>query len=172
MLLHGVHTKCGCSGAVEHGHRGGLCIALTCSWRVANFGSYHIGAQVDAACIIRDKQLERSASVTRQLSKTISTLQDYRTDSEINLSTLRQTNAELNLQKGSLQKANTALEHKLQQLQQRLINKTAEATRLTEDCTAHVSARQELDDQLRDRARRIRTLEGESKAITEFAGAL
>eukprot|EP01047_Picozoa_sp_COSAG01_P074500 COSAG01_NODE_12469_length_1733_cov_9.133415_1_plen_155_part_00 len=77
----------------------------------------------------------------------------------------------LNLQKGSLQKANTALEHKLQQLQQRLINKTAEATRLTEDCTAHVSARRELGDQLRDRARRICTLEGESKAITEFAYA-
>jgi hypothetical protein len=35
----------------------------------------------------------------------------------------------------------------------------------------NIDYRQELGDQLRDRARRIRTLEGESKAITEFAYA-
>eukprot|EP01047_Picozoa_sp_COSAG01_P008117 COSAG01_NODE_316_length_19004_cov_100.001322_3_plen_172_part_00 len=39
MLLYGVHTTCGYSGAVEHGQSGGLCTVLTCSWRVANFGS-------------------------------------------------------------------------------------------------------------------------------------
>ena len=33
LLLHRVHTTCGCSGAAEHGHNGGLCIILTCSWR-------------------------------------------------------------------------------------------------------------------------------------------
>ena len=38
MLLHGMHTICGCSGAVEHGHDEGLCIVFTCSWCVANFG--------------------------------------------------------------------------------------------------------------------------------------
>jgi hypothetical protein len=37
---------------------------------------------------------ERSASVTWQLSKTISSLQEYRKDSELNLSNLRQVNAE------------------------------------------------------------------------------
>eukprot|EP01047_Picozoa_sp_COSAG01_P023835 COSAG01_NODE_1452_length_10260_cov_26.827970_13_plen_314_part_00 len=37
-LPYGVHTTCGCSGAVEHDHNGGLCIVLTCSWCVANFG--------------------------------------------------------------------------------------------------------------------------------------
>jgi hypothetical protein len=39
LLLYGVHTTCGCSGAAEHGHKGGLCFFYTCSWRVANFGS-------------------------------------------------------------------------------------------------------------------------------------
>eukprot|EP01047_Picozoa_sp_COSAG01_P047156 COSAG01_NODE_4480_length_4985_cov_15.664142_2_plen_74_part_00 len=38
MLLYGVHTACGDSGAVEHGQSGGLCTVLTCSWCVANFG--------------------------------------------------------------------------------------------------------------------------------------
>jgi hypothetical protein len=107
LLLYGVHTTCGCSGAAEHGHKEGSCFFYTCSWRVANFGSptgrvgsaavrvasevttkvsgpplpasgrkqqqeqlvsalLQQGAQVDAACIIRDKQQERSASVTRQ----------------------------------------------------------------------------------------------------------
>jgi hypothetical protein len=39
LLLYGVHTTCGCSGAAEHGHNGGLCIVFTFAWRVANFGS-------------------------------------------------------------------------------------------------------------------------------------
>jgi len=39
MLLYAVHTIYECSGAVEHGHNGGLCTVFTCSWRVANFGS-------------------------------------------------------------------------------------------------------------------------------------
>eukprot|EP01047_Picozoa_sp_COSAG01_P003921 COSAG01_NODE_123_length_25210_cov_348.799434_6_plen_250_part_00 len=39
LLLYGVHTTCGCSGAAAHGHKGGLCFFYTCSWRVANFGS-------------------------------------------------------------------------------------------------------------------------------------
>jgi hypothetical protein len=38
MLLHGVHTACGCSGAVNHGYNVKLCIILTCSWCVANLG--------------------------------------------------------------------------------------------------------------------------------------
>jgi hypothetical protein len=38
MLLYGVHTTYGCSGAVKHGYNVGLCIILTCSWCVANFG--------------------------------------------------------------------------------------------------------------------------------------
>jgi hypothetical protein len=37
MLLYGVHTTCGCFGAVQHCLNGGLCIVLTCSWCVANF---------------------------------------------------------------------------------------------------------------------------------------
>jgi hypothetical protein len=45
-LLYGVHTTCECSGAVEHGHNGGLCTVLTCSWRVANFGSPTFGTAV------------------------------------------------------------------------------------------------------------------------------
>jgi hypothetical protein len=36
--LYGAHTTCGCFRAVEHGHNGGLCIVLACSWCVANFG--------------------------------------------------------------------------------------------------------------------------------------
>jgi hypothetical protein len=39
MLLYGVYTTCGCFGAVDHGHNGGLYVVFTCSWRVANFGS-------------------------------------------------------------------------------------------------------------------------------------
>jgi hypothetical protein len=38
MLLSAVHTTCGCSGAVNHGHNAGLCTILTCSWCVAKFG--------------------------------------------------------------------------------------------------------------------------------------
>jgi hypothetical protein len=38
MLLYGVHTTCGCSGAVNHGYNVRLCIILACSWCVANFG--------------------------------------------------------------------------------------------------------------------------------------
>ena len=52
---------------------------------------------------------ERSASVTWQLSKTISSLQEYRKDSELNLSNLRQVNAESKIAVDNLQKANTAL---------------------------------------------------------------
>jgi chromosome segregation ATPase len=129
------------------------------------------GARVDAACILRDKQLERSASVTRQQSKTIKDLQDYRATNELTQSKLKQVNAESKIANENLQKRSNALEHKLQQLQKSIIGKTAEVARLTEDCTVHVSARQELGDQLRDRAQRIRTLEGETKALTEFAYA-
>jgi hypothetical protein len=48
LRLYGVHTTCECSGAVEHGHNGGLCIVLTCSWRVANFGSPTFGTRTRA----------------------------------------------------------------------------------------------------------------------------
>jgi hypothetical protein len=45
MLLSAVHTTCGCSGAVNHGHNAGLCTILTCSWCVANFGFESLGAR-------------------------------------------------------------------------------------------------------------------------------
>jgi hypothetical protein len=45
MLLYGVHTTCECSGAVEHGLQESLCIVLTCSWCVANFGTDWPSAQ-------------------------------------------------------------------------------------------------------------------------------
>jgi hypothetical protein len=48
LLLYGVHTTCGCSGAAEHGHNGGLCIVYTCSWRVANFGSPTLSSPLKA----------------------------------------------------------------------------------------------------------------------------
>jgi len=122
------------------------------------------GARIDTACTLRDKQLERGASVARQQTQTIKDLQVSRANSELTQSKLKQTVE-------NLQKRSNALEHKLQQLQKNIIDKTAEVARLTEDCTVHVTARQELGDQLRDRARRIRTLEGEAKALTEFAYA-
>jgi hypothetical protein len=50
ILRYGVYTTCGCSGAVEHGHNRGLCIVLTFSWCVANFGfSSHLATEADAA---------------------------------------------------------------------------------------------------------------------------
>eukprot|EP01047_Picozoa_sp_COSAG01_P032858 COSAG01_NODE_2392_length_7773_cov_9.347928_3_plen_338_part_00 len=38
QLFSGLHTPCVCSGATDHGYNGELCIILTCSWCVANFG--------------------------------------------------------------------------------------------------------------------------------------
>jgi hypothetical protein len=45
MTYYGVHTTCGCSGAVERGYNGRVCNILTCSWCVANFGSVNAKAQ-------------------------------------------------------------------------------------------------------------------------------
>eukprot|EP01043_Picozoa_sp_COSAG02_P040753 COSAG02_NODE_3321_length_6946_cov_1.656346_1_plen_205_part_00 len=134
-------------------------------------GPLQQGAQADTACVIRDQQLQRQASVTRQLSRTITDLQDYQKNSEITQVKLKQLNAELQIQKKNLQERSTTLEHKVQQLQQSLINKTAEATNLAKDCAVHASARRELGTRIRDKAKRISILESESKAINKFAYA-
>jgi uncharacterized coiled-coil protein SlyX len=76
--------------------------------------------------------------------KTIQDLQDYRANSELTQSKLKQINAESKVAIDNLQKRSNALEHKLQQLQQSIIGKTAEVARLTEDCTLPFLSRLEL----------------------------
>eukprot|EP01047_Picozoa_sp_COSAG01_P052812 COSAG01_NODE_5592_length_4159_cov_12.092365_2_plen_176_part_00 len=66
LLLRGVHTTCGCSGAAEHGHNGGLCIVFTCSWRVANFGSPTLSRLQRVTIDMRMVACSRSTMVSRQ----------------------------------------------------------------------------------------------------------
>jgi hypothetical protein len=65
LRLYGVHTTCECSGAVEHGHNGGLCIVLTCSWRVANFGSPTFGTRTRARILMHVHERPQAPSPER-----------------------------------------------------------------------------------------------------------
>ena len=62
---------------------------------------------------------------------------------EVDKVKLKQLNAELQITVDNLQERSTNLEHKVQQLQQSLINKTAEATNLAKDCAVHANANAE-----------------------------